>query len=104
MHAQLSESWLAVLLPPLVSHQALQSLLTRLSSEGHCKHLAWLRSTLLGSKIRNFQAICGRMEGIVTGDIAAAACRESTCQEEVWTWSAIAHALLAVLHGDQAER
>ena len=49
MHAQLSESWLAVLMPPLGSHQALQSLLIRLSSEGHCKHQAWLKSALLGS-------------------------------------------------------
>lgn len=48
MHAQLSESWLAVLMPPLVSHQVLQSLPIHLSSEGHCKHQAWLKSALLG--------------------------------------------------------
>ena len=49
VHAQLPESWLAVLMPPLIFHQVLQSLPIRLSSEGHCKHQAWLKSALLGS-------------------------------------------------------
>ena len=50
MHAQLSESGLAVPMPPLVSHPALQVLPILLSSEGHCKHPTWLESAFLGSK------------------------------------------------------